>query len=260
MRSITSFVLSAILPLLPLCASAGDWPRCRGPDGTGVSGETGLAATWSDRENLLWKTSLPGPGASSPIVLGDSVFITCYSGYGVDRERPGHPEDLRHHLLCLGLADGRVLWSADFPAKLPEEPYRENVGLHGYASGTPVTDGSSIYADFGYSGVRAFGLGGERLWFADIGSARSIYGAGASPILAGNLLIVNGSASCGALVALHRKTGKEAWRMPAGDPPNWSTPLVVDVPGGPPELVYPTNRGIFRSEERRVGKEGRSRW
>ena len=67
-------------------ASAGDWRQFRGPDGQGVSSEKGLPVEWSAQKNIVWKVKLPGGGASSPVILGKRIFVTCYSGYGVDAE------------------------------------------------------------------------------------------------------------------------------------------------------------------------------
>ena len=74
-------VCFALLSAGPLLAE--DWTRFRGDDGSGIAASV-APTTWSDKENLVWKTPLPGPGSSSPIALGDRVYVTCYSGYGVD--------------------------------------------------------------------------------------------------------------------------------------------------------------------------------
>ncbi len=88
MRSFHALVLGLIvagcllagdLSLLAQEKSA-DWPQFRGPGGRGTSTSTGLPLKWSAGENVVWKTALPGPGASGPIVVGDSIFVTCYSG------------------------------------------------------------------------------------------------------------------------------------------------------------------------------------
>jgi hypothetical protein len=61
-------------------AAAADWPQFRGPGGLGISPAAGLPTTWGKADNLVWKTPLPGPGASSPVVLGDKIYLTCYTG------------------------------------------------------------------------------------------------------------------------------------------------------------------------------------
>src|SRR5258707_32110 len=85
--------------LLSMLCLAADWPGFRGPGGNAVSDERGLPTHWSATENVVWKTKLPGPGTSSPIVLGERVFLTCYTGYGISKG--GDVADLRRHVLCL---------------------------------------------------------------------------------------------------------------------------------------------------------------
>ena len=76
------------LALFTISASLVGWPQFRGPDGAGISPGKGLPTTWSQAQNVDWKLALPGPGASSPIVFGEHVYVTCYSGYGVPASRP----------------------------------------------------------------------------------------------------------------------------------------------------------------------------
>ena len=216
-----------------------DWPRFRGPEGSGVSDEKGLPTTWSASENIVWKTPLPGFGASSPIVLGDRVFLTCYGGYGLNRQEPGEQDKLVLHLLCVDRASGKVLWDKTTEPRLPETAYGGGqVNLHGYASATPVTDGQAVYAFFGKSGVLKYSLDGKLLWQASVGSGvdKHNWGSGASPILHENLLIVNASAESQSICALDKANGEEVWRAD-GIVDSWSTPLVVSTAGGGKELV-----------------------
>ena len=210
-----------------------DWPQFRGPGGLGASAAPGLPLEWSPDRNLVWKVDLPGAGASSPIALGDRIYITCYSGYGVP-DKPGDMAALRRHVVCLAAADGKVLWKADVPARLAEQPTtRED---HGYASSTPAADADCVYVFFGKSGVFAFDQDGREVWRADVGSGLSGWGSAASPVLCGDLLVVNASVESESLVALDKRTGKEAWRA-GGIKEAWNTPLLVPVEGGKTELV-----------------------
>src|SRR5688500_8700011 len=138
-----------------------DWPQFRGPGALGRSDVSGVPTMWSDESNIVWKSALPGPGASSPIILGDRVFLTCFSGYKTSSSEPGEMSALKRHVLCLNLSDGKIVWDTPIPAELPEqERIRED---HGYASSTPVTDGERVYVFFGKSGVFAFDLNGKQL-------------------------------------------------------------------------------------------------
>src|SRR5207244_4437878 len=116
----------------------------RGPKNLGVSDETGLPVRWSETENVVWKTKLPGPGSSIPITHGDRVFLTCYTGYGTDQDGSGDPAKLRRHLLALDRTSGKIVWQKEVPAKQPEAAYRGQINLHGYASSTPATDGERL--------------------------------------------------------------------------------------------------------------------
>ena len=214
-----------------------DWRQFRGPNSQGVSSEKGLPVKWSDRENIAWKIKLPGPGASSPVTLGKLVFVTCYSGYGLDKKEPGKQEDLRRHVLCIERASGKVLWSKEFQPVLPEHDYSRNESdYHGYAASTPITDGERLYVFFGKSGVYCFDLDGKELWHTPVGKNTSGWGSGASPTLYKNLLLVNASVESQSIVALDRTTGKETWRTPKIGSA-WGTPIVVKTPENKDELA-----------------------
>lgn len=221
-----------------------DWRQFRGPGGLGVSHERGLPLTWSAEKNVVWKTELPGPGASSPITVGERIFVTCYTGYGVNPQEPGEVAELKRHVLCVNRADGRILWNREVKAKMPEPPYRGSMQRHGYASSTPASDGERVYVFFGKSGVFAFNLDGHQVWHADVGSVNHEWGTGASPVVYKNLVIVNASIESESLVALNARTGKGVWRAD-GIKEAYNTPHFVDLPGGQTELVLAIRDWIF---------------
>lgn len=227
---------SACLVLLLFVSVGADWPRFRGPDGTSVSGDAHAPVTWSDAENIAWKTPLPGFGTSSPIVVGERVLLTCYSGYGLNAEQPGREEDLKRQLVCLDRGDGRVRWVRDVPAEQPEATYQDFLVLHGYASSTPASDGQRVYVCFGKSGTRAYDLEGNELWRFAVGTQAHYWGSAGSPVLLGDLLLVNAAVESQSLFALDKQTGREAWRA-KGLLSAWSTPVVAELPGGGRELV-----------------------
>lgn len=217
-----------------ILVSAADWPRFRGPDGSGISPETGLPLNWSDTENVAWKLELPGAGTSSPVFFGDRLYLTCYTGYNVPGKPRGEQTDLRRHLLCLDRKTGKLIWDTPAAARLPEqETIRDG---HGYASSTPVVDAERIYCFYGKSGVFAFDHSGKQLWQTVVGDGLNGWGSATSPILHGDLVIVNASVESESLVALDRKTGKEVWRA-KGIRESWNTPLVAMTKDGKPELV-----------------------
>ena len=233
-------VLTLALAVTPVFLMAADWSQFRGPGSLGVSGESGLPTTWSDNENIVWKTKLPGPGSSSPITTENRILLTCYSNYGASKEAPGEISQLRRHLVCLDRSGGQILWDSTVEPKLPEQAYEGSQQQHGYASSTPVTDGQHVYVFFGRAGVYAFDLDGKQLWQTDVGSGIHIWGTATSPVLYENLLILNAAIESGALVALDKQTGREVWRA-EGIKDSWGSPSLVDAPGGDQELVLIVN-------------------
>ncbi|MEK7995640.1 MAG: PQQ-binding-like beta-propeller repeat protein, partial [Planctomycetota bacterium] len=220
--------------------AAGEWAGFRGPGVRGSSPETGLVTTWSETENLKWKTPLPGPGSSSPILWGDKVFVTCYSGYGADKDNPGDPSNLKRHLLCINAADGKVLWDKSVPAVQPEVPYNGRIQEHGYASHTPATDGQHVYVFFGKSGVLAFDFQGNQLWQHSVGtdSDKMKWGSASSVTLCGDLVIVNAWDESKTLYALNKRDGSEVWKQDLpGAELTFSTPVPADLSQGQHELI-----------------------
>ena len=178
-------------------ADAADWLQFRGPGGLGVSDDQNLPLEWSATKNLVWTTPLPGPGTSSPIVVGKRVYLTCYTGYGVDAKNVGEMNDLKRHLLCIDRTNGKILWSKVFDPVLPEHKYDGEGSYHGYAASTPASDGERLVVFFGKSGVYCFDLDGKQLWHQTVGKGQSGWGSGASPMLYKNMVIVNASVESG---------------------------------------------------------------
>ena len=221
--------------LSPLSLSA-DWPQFRGPQRDGNAADAKLPTTWDNSTNLVWKSPLPGPGASGPVVWKDKVVLTCYSGYGLSEKDPGYMSQLARHVLCFDMATGKELWHYDLPAKLPETEFRGVFALHGYASSTPATDGQNVYAFFGKSGLVALTLDGRHLWTTSVGERTDNWGSATSPLLYQDLVIVNASVENGSLVALNKNTGKQVWSAPRIRRA-WSSPVLAGADGGKPELV-----------------------
>lgn len=232
---VSSWLVGLVVAAMPLpSAQAQDWSQFRGPGGLGVSPAKGLPLTWSAKENVVWKAELPGAGTSSPISVGSRVFLTCYSGYNVPRQPRGDMDKLKLHVVCLDRDSGKITWNKEVAPKLPEQATIRDE--HGYATSTPVADGEQVYVFFGKSGVFAFDFTGKQLWQADVGSGLSGWGSAPSPVLHGDLVIVNASVESESLVALDKKTGKEKWRA-KGIKESWNTPLIVTSKDGKTELV-----------------------
>lgn len=224
-------------------ATSKDWTGFRGPNAGGIAEASNLPATWDAQKNIIWKTTLPGLGSSGPTVLGQRIYLTCYSGYAESKDKPGQMDALKRHLVCLDRTSGKLLWIKDFDAKQPESKYvGGNNTRHGYASSTVVTDGKQLYLFLGISGVYGLDLDGKVLWQTDVGAGTHGWGSATSPLLYKNLVIVNASIESKSLVALNKDTGKVVWRT-EGIKSCWSSPNLVQV-GDKQELVLNVPRKL----------------
>ena len=226
-------------------SSAGNWPQWRGPDGSGISTEKNLPAEWSTTKNIKWKTPIEGRGHSSPIVWDNRIFLTTAiegdvvpgakaAKHVLDDKDFVHPDSVganKKHtfkVIAIDRGNGKVLWQS---TAWEGTPYDDRHRKSSYAASTPATDGKLVYAFFGTEGLYAYDFNGKLAWKADLGKLGTVgMGTGTSPILFENFVIVqcdeeNGAASF--IVALDKKTGKEAWRTPRKVQVSWSTPLLV---------------------------------
>ena len=236
-------VMSNYLPL----SVAEDWTRFRGSDGSGVSANENVPTVWNQDKNIQWSIDLPGPGSSCPIIVGDKVFLTCYTGYGVNAESAGKPSDLVRHLVCVDRKSGKTEWTTAIPSTVDEDPYKGFIVEHGFASSTPTSDGSMVYVMCGKSGLIAFDMKGAKVWHVDMGqnSDPAKWGDGTSPVLYNDLVIVNAGITGHAMVAVEKKTGKEVWRVNDEKLTNsWATPIIVNVKGRD-EMVCASPGKIF---------------
>ena len=239
--------LAPILLSLTLAAAiehstqAGDWTRFRGPNGAGVADGKAPPTEWSETKNLKWKVALPGPGLSSPIVVGDKVLVTCWSGYAAGEDSSNDQKDLRRHLVCVDRKTGSVLWTSTVEPVLPEDDYRGMFRECGYAAHTPVSDGERVYAFFGKSGIVAYDLEGKQLWQKFVGKdfGAMNWGTASSPILYKNLVIVPATAESDSLVAFDKVSGEQVWQAKGngGFSATWGSPVLVNLPDGQTDLV-----------------------
>ena len=247
----------------PAAAPSAHWPGWRGPDGQGVSRETGLPASWSPATNIRWKTEIPGRGHSSPIVWGDRVFVTtdiegeavpgAKAVLHIENNQPFlHPDsvggNLKHRFTVYGVdaGSGRILWERTAHAGTV---YDDRHKRGSYAAPTPVTDGERVYAYFGPEGVYAYDLNGGEAWKHTSldGGATFGMGTGTSPIIYRDLLVLQVDEDTGQrsyVVAYDRTSGREVWRAVRPVQASWATPVIVEV-GPRTELVTSGNEFII---------------
>jgi len=224
--------------LLTLTGAATDqWPQFRGPAAGVIPDDPALPETWSETENVVWKTTIPGLGWSSPVVWDDHIFLTSAvsSGY----EKPPVPGLYDEHDHVKAAAPQRwVVYDVDFKTgkiRWERELYKAQPPLlrhikNSYASETAVTDGERVYVYFGSIGIlAAFDLNGKKAWSRELGAFNTQVelGTGASPtIYKDRIYVVNDNTTQSFLSAFDKRTGAELWRVNRDERGNWSTPLV----------------------------------
>jgi outer membrane protein assembly factor BamB len=249
---IVAVALGAIL------ASAADWPQWRGPSGDGISPERDVPLRWSRTENIAWKAPLAGFGTSTPIVLGDRVFLTCQIGdgpfEGLSRDfeeaavarRTGDRGTVRFAVEAFDRRDGRSLWKHTLDAgdALPSVHIKHNL-----ASPSCVTDGRRVYAWFGDGQVVALELDGKLAWKRHLGREIApfdvLWGHGSSAALYKDTVLLLADHPRGAyLMAVDAATGRERWRLNRGKEKRaYTTPLVIRN-GARDELILNSSERI----------------
>ncbi len=214
--SILFFLAISVVACVPV--SAENWTRFRGSNGQGVSSETNLPVEWSATENVVWKTSIPGNGWSSPIVYDDHVFLTTATDEGKSCR-----------VICVNREDGDIAWE--------KEVHRQETGTkraqNSYATPTPVTDGKKVYAVFADGAVVAVDFKGELAWKNSDIKFHSLHGLGASPILAGDQLIMPFDGNS----PEDRKIG---WKVP------WDKAVVLSLDTATGQVRWKGKRGKSR--------------
>lgn len=238
---------------VPAAASLDNWPAWRGPRNTGVAPKADPPLEWSEEKNIAWKVELPGQGHATPVVWDDRIFITTAVPYGQalpprHSDAPGAHDNapVTHHhrfiVLAINRADGGILWQKTVHEQLPIDQGHVSASL---ASGSPVTDGTHIYAFFGSHGLYCLDWSGEIVWDAQLGRmfTKHGHGEGASPALHGDRIFINWDHEAESFVAaFDKRTGEELWRTERAEPTSWATPIVVEFDGNTQLIVPGTNR------------------
>jgi len=207
--------------LLCLSAFAADWAQFRGPNGSGVAEEQGLPIRFGPDQNVIWKTPLP-PGFSSPVLSAGQIFLTGAEGDKL-------------FTLCLDRATGKILWRREAPRSRVQELHKANHP----ASPSPVTDGRNVFVFFTDFGLISYGPDGQERWRLPLGPFNNPFGMGASPVLAGDkLLMICDQESGSFFVAVGKDDGKIRWRKERPDVTRgFSTPVLYRPSTGPLQVL-----------------------
>ncbi|MEM8668986.1 MAG: PQQ-binding-like beta-propeller repeat protein [Planctomycetota bacterium] len=205
---------------------ADDWPRFRGPNGTGIAAASELPSQWTE-DNQRWVAPLPGTGNSSPIIWQDRLYVTAAD------EEAG-----KRWLVCLDKQTGKENWRAASSF----ESYKKHKN-NSFASSTPAADADHVYQLWHAKSqtiLVAYDHLGKESWRYEMGPYQHGQGGATSPIVHGDLVFVAHDHKANSfLVAVDRMTGEEVWKIPReGKRACYSTPCVRDLPTGESEVVF----------------------
>ncbi len=217
-RLIHSFV-ALIVATSPMAEASDQWSNWRGPNGDGSSTDGNYPVRWSETNNILWKSPLPGKGCSTPIVWDNRIFVTA-------------PTDGQDSLLAFDWS-GKELWRTKLGA--------ERAGKHRNGSGSnasPVTDGKSVFVYFKSGNFAALDLDGRVRWQTNLveafGRDTLYWDHGTSPVLTEKFVIMaRMHAGESWLAAFDKLTGVMRWKVarnyetPTEGDQGYTTPLVI---------------------------------
>jgi outer membrane protein assembly factor BamB len=250
-----------------------DWPQFRGIAAAGIAEGFSLPVSWNmaTGANVWWKSPIPGLGLSSPIVWGDTIFVSTAIGgqkdeglkVGLYGDIAPVRDDTEHEwrLYALDKKTGTITWQRDVHKAVPKIK-RHTKSTH--ANSTLATDGERIIAFFGSEGLYAYDLKGTQLWKKDLGVLdagffqvpEAQWETGSSPVLHEGVVIILADVQKGSfLAAFDAKTGRELWRTPRTDVPTWGTPTIHTV-GGQTQIIV----NGFRHAGAYDFKTGREIW
>lgn len=239
MKQLTRY--SGILSLLVLIGLTGaiatqadDWRQFRGSNSSGLARDSTLPTNLT-KDHILWRQSLPGRGLSTPIVVGNRVFVTAADG----------PEQERLMVLCFDAGTGERLWERTVWATGRTMCHEKTC----VAAPTPVSDGEVICALYSSNDLVCFDLDGNLRWLRgltlDYPNASNSLGMSSSPVLVGDTVVVqieNDSQSLA--LGLDKGTGRNLWRLDRPKGANWTSPVVLGLDTAPSAVALQSRAGI----------------
>lgn len=257
----------------PLQGVAAEWPQWRGPDGQGHAAATNLPVTWSEQENVTWRTELPGKGWSSPVIEGRQIWLTTAIEAPLSEEDrkerlQGNPDanqlsvsgQLSMRAQCVDRVTGKLLHDLELMVEEKPDPIHS---LNSFASPSPIIENGRLYCHFGTNGTACVDAATSRVvWTNRETRIKHENGAGSTPILWGDLIIFHCDGSdLQYIVALDKRTGKIVWKTTRTGTLNknpqlkkaYGTPIVVDVGGK--DLLLSQGADWLYAYEPMTGKE-----
>ena len=247
--TIATVLLAELVSTRPMADEALKyWPQWRGPTWNGVALQADPPVTWSETENLRWKTSVDGKGWGTPIIWGERIFLLTAIALDKKMAIPDvipagtpninlHPQVVdswkpqKFAIVCIDRITGKLLWSQTVHEAMPHQGHHRKGG---FASASPVTDGQHIYAYFGSFGLYCYDFEGRFVWkkYFEPQAMEDSLGEGSSPALFGDtLVIVVDTERQSFVVAIDKRSGEEIWKQDRDETSNWTTPCIFTHAG-----------------------------
>lgn len=237
------FAFAVLLLMSGSLGFAADWPAFRGPQGNGIAPKDALPPLeWSREKHVAWRVQLDHTGNSSPIVVGQVVYLT-------ESDKPGKTLTLR----AFDRETGTEMWKQSMSDEKPGPTHQTNP----YAAATPASDGERIVVWYGQAGLHAYSHDGNPNWSVETPNVKHIWGYGSSPMIHGGRVYLNTGIGPESFVAAYDVTnGQLAWKTPepGGDDGtsqksggwigSWSTPVIINVEGVEQLLVPQPTRVV----------------
>lgn len=261
-------LLITLVAIAGLAAANDSWPQWRGPNLDGTSTSTGLPVRWSTSENVAWRTKLPSWAAATPIIWGDTVFVTS-AEKGSSLNRPnsrlfegGDADRDQLYLIAISRQDGKIRWQQSI-GRGNRIGNKQNM-----ASPSPVTDGEHVWVANGNGELRCFDFAGRQIWLrdlqADYGKFGVQFGYGSSPLLHQGVLYLQNLQGMftddpSYVLAIDAKSGKTLWKVDRptdGEhetPDSYSTATLAKV--GEEFILIVSGAGYVTGHDLETGRE-----
>ena len=224
------------LVALSFACRAEDWTRFRGPNGSGVSKGKGFPVEFGKDKNAMWRTPVRA-GKSSPVLTERYIFLTGF-------------EEEKLFTQCFERQTGKLAWE-----RVENRSYRQNGNrLNNPAAITPVTDGENVYVFFKDFGLISYDPAGNVRWRVPLGPFTNTMGLAASPIVAGDSIVLVADQLRGSYIAaFDRRSGETRWKTAREESEGWATPLLYDAPCSAP-LILTAGQGRYGAHRLADGK------
>ncbi len=225
-----------------LCAAAfvvssstqADWLQFRGPHGNGLSDSKSLPTELSEKD-VDWDVALPGRGLSSPIVVGDRIFLTASSG----------PDQDQLHVLCMSAKNGEKIWERKFWATGRTMTHKKTC----VAAPTPASDGKHLYALYSSNDLFCLDLDGNLIWLRgltqDYPNVSNSLGMSSSvAVVDGTVVVQVENDSQSLALGIDSQTGANRWKQQRPKSANWTSPILMKGKGGKAVVLLQSSTGV----------------